>query len=130
MVWFRAGWKTYPMAIHLSPWSCHNRGDDCCFRRRILVSRISGMSLRRCQSLLLSGLVFAALAGMLVPFVRAQPPVAGREPKFTAEQIEFFEKQVQPILEDNCNRCHGAGRRVGGRLNLTTRAGIVKGGVQ
>ncbi|MBX3744732.1 MAG: PSD1 domain-containing protein [Verrucomicrobiae bacterium] len=47
----------------------------------------------------------------------------------SAEQIEFFERRVRPVLVDNCYECHRAGaRQFGGNLLLDSRAGILRGG--
>jgi mono/diheme cytochrome c family protein len=60
----------------------------------------------------------------------AQPP-AGKQPAAkglpSAEGAALFEKEVKPILEANCYRCHGNGKRRGG-LSLASRAGLLKGG--
>jgi cytochrome c553 len=43
--------------------------------------------------------------------------------------VEFFEKKVRPLLNDQCLRCHGApGEKVRAKLNLSDRAGLVAGG--
>lgn len=52
------------------------------------------------------------------------------EASFSKEQIEFFEKQVRPILKVRCLRCHGAEEKIRGGLRLTSRAGLLKGGDQ
>ena len=44
------------------------------------------------------------------------------------EMVKFFEKEVKPILKDNCFRCHGDREKVRGGLNLTSQAGLLKGG--
>ena len=47
-------------------------------------------------------------------------PVQASEPPakvFTAEQVAFFEKEVRPILQANCLKCHG-GEKVRGGLRL------------
>jgi mono/diheme cytochrome c family protein len=44
-----------------------------------------------------------------------------------AAQIEYFEKQVRPILVRNCAGCHGAKTRIAG-LDLTTSEGFQRGG--
>jgi hypothetical protein len=49
--------------------------------------------------------------------------------KFTSEQIGFFEKEVQPVLENRCYKCHGDGKKVKGSLRLNSRANVLKGGV-
>lgn len=47
----------------------------------------------------------------------------------TAEQVEFFENKVRPVLADNCYRCHGDNedkRKAG--LRLDSLAGMLHGG--
>ncbi|WP_063816400.1 PSD1 and planctomycete cytochrome C domain-containing protein [Pedosphaera parvula] len=51
------------------------------------------------------------------------------EQKLTAEQTEFFEKKIRPILTDNCYKCHSHdSEKVKGGLLLDTRDGLLKGG--
>src|SRR5438270_13031763 len=57
----------------------------------------------------------------------AEEPKPSAEKKFTAEEIAFFEKEVRPLLEAKCVRCHG-GEKVKGHLKLTSRAAVLKGG--
>jgi hypothetical protein len=40
---------------------------------------------------------------------------------------DFFEKEVRPLLVENCHKCHGNDKPKGG-LRLTSRAAILKGG--
>jgi len=49
------------------------------------------------------------------------------EKRFTTEEVAFFEKDVRPILQANCVKCHGSGKVRGG-LRLSTRDGVLKGG--
>ena len=56
----------------------------------------------------------------------ASPP-AESSPEFTAEQLEFFEKKVRPVLVENCFGCHGPEQQKGG-LRLDSRALVLKGG--
>src|SRR5262245_62666482 len=44
-----------------------------------------------------------------------------------ADDIEFFEKQVRPVLVETCQKCHGARKQEGG-LRLDSRAALLKGG--
>jgi cytochrome c553 len=60
--------------------------------------------------------VVAALAASLA---------AAAEP--SADDIEFFEKQVRPVLVETCQKCHGDRKQEGG-LRLDSRAGLLKGG--
>jgi len=45
----------------------------------------------------------------------------------TPAQIEFFEKQVRPLLAERCFKCHGA-EKSQGSLRLDTRQGFFAGG--
>jgi Protein of unknown function (DUF1553)/Protein of unknown function (DUF1549)/Planctomycete cytochrome C len=46
---------------------------------------------------------------------------------FSTEAIEFFEKDVRPLLIDKCSKCHGD-TKPKGRLRLTSRSTILEGG--
>lgn len=47
----------------------------------------------------------------------------------TAEQIEFFEKKIRPVLVSKCYKCHSAkSKELKGGLLLDTREGIRRGG--
>ncbi|HCN77967.1 MAG TPA: hypothetical protein DIT13_12340 [Verrucomicrobiales bacterium] len=45
---------------------------------------------------------------------------------FTAEQIEFFEKSVRPVLAENCHDCHGGHKHENG-LRVDLRSAILRG---
>src|SRR3954453_9591945 len=47
---------------------------------------------------------------------------------FADPGIEFFEKNVRPILTERCLECHSAAKKVKGGLHLDSREGWVKGG--
>ena len=47
-------------------------------------------------------------------------------PKLTAEQTEFFEKKIRPVLAGECYECHTAKKK--GGLRLDFRDGVLKGG--
>ena len=51
---------------------------------------------------------------------------AEAEPNFSAEQIEFFEKNVRPILAENCYKCH-EGHAAKNGLHLDSRDGVLRG---
>ena len=44
-----------------------------------------------------------------------------------ARGLELFQKQVRPLLVENCLKCHG-GEKIKGEFDLTTREGLLKGG--
>ena len=46
----------------------------------------------------------------------------------TAEDAEFFEKDVRPLLIARCYKCHGDVLEPKGGLSLTSRAAVLKGG--
>ncbi len=55
-----------------------------------------------------------------------QPSV---EPKPTAEQLDFFEKKIRPVLSEKCYKCHSEkADKVKGGLVLDTREGARRGG--
>ena len=51
-----------------------------------------------------------------------------RDAEFSAEQIEFFEKSVKPILSAKCFKCHGGEKEIRGELRLTSRKRVLAGG--
>src|SRR3989442_11335518 len=46
----------------------------------------------------------------------------------SAEQIDYFEKHIRPILADRCYECHSAEKKQKGGLVLDTRESTLKGG--
>lgn len=52
---------------------------------------------------------------------------AAEDGPFSAEAIEFFEKQVRPVLVESCWECHGPKKQEAG-LRLDSRAAILRGG--
>ena len=44
-------------------------------------------------------------------------------------QAASFARDVQPVLKEHCVKCHG-GDKIRGDLDLSTRAGLLKGGEQ
>src|SRR5438132_660762 len=61
----------------------------------------------------------------------AAPPTDPKLPPDHAEQLvkgqEIFTRHVRAILLDQCVKCHG-GEKTNGRLDLTTRDLLLKGG--
>ncbi len=64
-------------------------------------------------------LAFTALAFLVPPTAEPAPP---------EKKLPDFQKDVLPILEAKCNRCHGARKR-DGRLDLRTPEAMLKGGI-
>jgi mono/diheme cytochrome c family protein len=56
----------------------------------------------------------------------AVPAFAADVKKLPAEQVEYFEKTIRPLLVENCVRCHGPKKQQGG-LRLDTAEGLAKG---
>jgi Protein of unknown function (DUF1553)/Protein of unknown function (DUF1549)/Planctomycete cytochrome C len=54
--------------------------------------------------------------------------VSSQNQEPSKEGIEFFEKKIRPILEENCLMCHGAAGKPQGNLRLDSREGMLKGG--
>jgi len=54
---------------------------------------------------------------------------AGEAEAPSAEQIEFFEKRIRPLLANHCYRCHSKQtKKLRGDLSLDSRMGLHKGG--
>jgi hypothetical protein len=62
-------------------------------------------------------------AGPLAEAATAAAPA----PAFSPADVDFFEKQVRPVLAENCFKCHNDKKQKGG-LRLDARAFVVKGG--
>jgi len=70
------------------------------------------------KSLIISILAIASVAGAAV---RAAEP--------SAEDVEFFERHIRPILVVQCYDCHSAkAKKLKGGLMLDSRAGVLAGG--
>ncbi|MBL9116218.1 MAG: PSD1 domain-containing protein [Verrucomicrobiaceae bacterium] len=59
-----------------------------------------------------------AWAGLPLALASAAP--------FPPDQVEFFEKQVRPLLAERCYDCHGSHRHENG-LRLDSRDGVIRG---
>ena len=51
----------------------------------------------------------------------AQKSEAKAAPEFTKAQLEFFEKQVRPILQARCIKCHGGEKTKGDKPQKAKR---------
>lgn len=69
-----------------------------------------------------------ALLAVLIAAV-ASGSTRADEKSPTAEQLEFFEKDVRPLLAKHCYECHSAGaKRIEAKLLLDSRAAQLEGG--
>src|SRR5213593_4246195 len=69
----------------------------------------------------LATLAVWTLIRITAPCLRAAEP--------SAEQIEFFEKRIRPVLVKNCYACHsGALKAPMGGLRVDTREWLLRGG--
>ena len=62
----------------------------------------------------------------LLSLLAADEPATTSE-SFSAEDVSYFETEIQPILQAKCYKCHGNGERKGG-LSLASRQGLLTGG--
>jgi hypothetical protein len=65
--------------------------------------------------------VHAACTLLLATF-----PAAAAPDKPAPQEVEFFEKNVRPVLAENCFKCHGP-KRQEGHLRLDSRDAMLKG---
>jgi hypothetical protein len=64
---------------------------------------------------------FAAVVAMATPCLA--------EIKNPAEDFDFFEKNIRPVLADKCYKCHSStGEKIKGDLVLDSKGGMLKGG--
>src|SRR5437764_1445036 len=70
---------------------------------------------------------FAALLLITLPLCPAF--AADSNTNFPRQQLEFYEKQVQPILAENCYKCHShQAEKIKANFVLDSREGLLKGG--
>lgn len=68
-------------------------------------------------------IALASHAALSLPAAEESPPV------FSASDIEFFEKEVRPILANRCYECHsGRSAKPKGGLRVDSRAALLSGG--
>ncbi len=60
------------------------------------------------------------LAGLVCPTAEAED--------FDPAAVEFFEREVRPLLVERCHKCHGDVEEPKGGLKLTSRAAVLAGG--
>lgn len=77
-----------------------------------------------------SRIACVALAHILLslPLLVASPLQADDSPTFSDADLEFFEKQVRPLLARRCHKCHSAKGKQQGGLRLDSREAALAGG--
>lgn len=71
--------------------------------------------------------MLALRIALVAAFLCSRSHVRASEP--TAEQIEFFEKKVRPVLVEQCGNCHSADApKLKGGLRVDSRAALLAGG--
>ncbi len=71
--------------------------------------------------------LLALAAGLWVAAPRATAAAEAAPAELTREQMEFFEKQVRPLLAQRCFKCHGAEQQKGG-LRVDHISTLLSGG--
>ena len=66
---------------------------------------------------------FYTLLCLLLPLSVAAA-LAETDAKPDSTQLEFFEKQIRPILVEHCQKCHGPEKQKGG-LRVDSRAALL-----
>ena len=70
----------------------------------------------------------SAAAILLASLLTGLPnPACAADAQWPATDLEFFERQVRPILATQCGSCHGESNPMSG-LRLDSRAAVLKGG--
>lgn len=72
--------------------------------------------------------IFARLAAIVLTLLCLTDRAPTAEPAFSAQQLSFFDKEVQPILKAHCWKCHGDDVKPKSNLRLISRASILQGG--
>ncbi len=80
---------------------------------------------------ILAAAVAAQASDTPPPAVPPLPPAAP-ELQFAAEDLDFFEKKIRPVLVEQCYQCHSAAAEQAGKLKgglrLDSRAALLRGG--
>jgi cytochrome c553 len=76
-----------------------------------------------------AALALAALAPALWAAVTAAAPIAPSAQPLSADDLQFFEARIRPILADRCYKCHSRlADKIKGGLMLDSREGMLHGG--
>jgi mono/diheme cytochrome c family protein len=68
----------------------------------------------------------AVAAALTVRHADGQPTPAPKA--FAQADVDFYEKEVRPILATHCLKCHGADEKIKGGFSLATREAVLEGG--
>ena len=68
-----------------------------------------------------------AFAGLAATAVLSHPTMVSAAADPAPNTVAYYTDKVQPILKENCYRCHGGENHRGG-LQIDTKAGLLKGG--
>lgn len=80
------------------------------------------------MTMLVKGWPNRPLLGLMAWLVAlAAGPAGASEPELPREQLEFFEKQVRPLLAERCFKCHGPEAQKGG-LRVDHLSKLLSGG--
>ena len=61
-------------------------------------------------------------------FLFLLPSISHAQANLGKDDLAFWKEKAKPLLQENCWKCHGAGKKIKGDLVLTTRQGILDGG--
>ena len=84
----------------------------------------------KCKEMPIDTMMHRAFASCLLTFLAlAFTARAAEPPRASAESLEYFEKNIRPILVDTCYKCHSAqSEKLKGGLFVDTKSGLLKGG--
>lgn len=80
------------------------------------------------MSLSLGGVLWLSEGVVVGEEVKAEPAKTQKQHARYAHAELLFATKIYPLLETKCFACHGGKEKIKGGLDLTTRAGLLKGG--
>lgn len=86
-------------------------------------------SSRRCNSLILMKALTTLLLLPLAAFAADNDATEMAHAGISADQLNFFEKKIRPVLVEHCYKCHSSdSEKIKGGLTLDTKQGSLLGG--